>query len=52
MDKSLTCAFLYHVRRNNDRKARNQAKPLAKHVFPLCCLELVTHWPYHLKLHP
>lgn len=35
------CSFQDHVRRNNGRKARNQAKPLAKHEFLLCCLEFV-----------
>lgn len=35
------CFFQDHVRRNNGRKARNQAEPLAKHVFLLCRLEFV-----------
>lgn len=41
MNKFLMCSFQDHVKRNNGRKARNQAKPLAKHVFLLCCLEFV-----------
>lgn len=42
VDKFLTCAFKDHTKKNNVRKAGTQEKPLAKHVFPVGCLEFVT----------